>query len=152
MRFGICLAVRSIPRVLKSKFCFQLVPALDRHGVDVARNDILQNYVSRSDQLMNSSTPWAGSSWEVHSPYANAHSNILIFQRRRSGLHRCYRYTSIHIISSFLIFKGFLVSFKLTRHWELFPFYFIGSSIHACRNVHHHIAALEPDVEVYQTL
>ncbi len=44
----------------KSKFCFQPIPALDRLGVDVARDDILQNYVTRSDQLMNGATPWRG--------------------------------------------------------------------------------------------
>ena len=43
-----------------SKFSFQLVPALDRHGVDVSRDDILQNLVSREDQLMNGPTPWRG--------------------------------------------------------------------------------------------
>ena len=43
-----------------SKFSFQLVPALDRHGVDVSRNDILHNLVSREDQLMNGPTPWRG--------------------------------------------------------------------------------------------
>ena len=43
-----------------SKFSFQPVPALDRHGVDVSRDDILQNLVSREDQLMNGPTPWRG--------------------------------------------------------------------------------------------
>ena len=60
MRFGICLAVRSLPGVPKSKFAFLPVPALDRLGVDVSRDDILQNYVSRDDQLMNGTTPWRG--------------------------------------------------------------------------------------------
>ena len=41
MRFGITLVVRTMPGKHASKFSFQLVPALDRHGVDVSRNDIL---------------------------------------------------------------------------------------------------------------
>ena len=57
MRFGITLVVRSKPA---SKFSFQPVPALDRHGVDVSRDDILQNLVSREDQLMNGPTLWRG--------------------------------------------------------------------------------------------
>jgi len=57
MRFGITLVVRTKPA---SKFSFQLVPALHRHGVDVSRDDILQNLVSREDQLMNGPTPWWG--------------------------------------------------------------------------------------------
>lgn len=60
MRFGISLAVRSLEGVPISKFAFRPVPALNRHGVDVARDDILQNLVSREDQLTNGSTPWRG--------------------------------------------------------------------------------------------
>lgn len=60
MRFGITLAVRSLPELPASKFVFQPIPALDRHGVDVSRDDILQNLVSREDQLLNGSTPWRG--------------------------------------------------------------------------------------------
>lgn len=60
MRFSICLAVRSLPGVPPSKFSFQAIPALDRHGVDVAHDDILQNYVARDEQLMNGTTPWRG--------------------------------------------------------------------------------------------
>ena len=60
MRFGITLVVRSIPDVCGSSFRFQHIPALDRHGVDVARDDILLNLVSREDQLMDGSTPWRG--------------------------------------------------------------------------------------------
>lgn len=61
MRFGICLAVRSLSGVPSSKFAFQAVPALERLGVDVSRDDILQNYVSRDEQLMNGTRPWRGS-------------------------------------------------------------------------------------------
>jgi hypothetical protein len=60
MRFGITLVVRTMPGKPASKFLFQPVPALDRHGVDVSRDDILQNLVSRDDQLMNGPTPWRG--------------------------------------------------------------------------------------------
>ena len=45
---------------LVSKFSFHHVPALDYHGVDVSRDDILHNLVSREDQLMNGPTPWRG--------------------------------------------------------------------------------------------
>jgi hypothetical protein len=60
MRFGISLAVRSVPGSPPSKFSFRHVPELDPYGVDVARDDILQNLVSREDQLTNGSTPWRG--------------------------------------------------------------------------------------------
>lgn len=43
-----------------SKFSFRHVPALDPFGVDVERDDILQNLVSREDQLTIGSTPWRG--------------------------------------------------------------------------------------------
>ena len=43
-----------------SKFSFRHVPALDPYGMDVARDDILQNLVSREDRLTNGSTPWRG--------------------------------------------------------------------------------------------
>jgi hypothetical protein len=60
MRFGITLVVRTMPDKPASKFSFHHVFALDRHGVDVSRDDILQNLVSREDQLMNGPTPWRG--------------------------------------------------------------------------------------------
>jgi hypothetical protein len=40
-----------------SSFAFQPVPALLRNGVDVARDDILQNYMGKDDQLMNGEVP-----------------------------------------------------------------------------------------------
>ena len=43
-----------------SKFSFQHVSALDRHMVDVSRDDILQNLVSRENQLINGPTTWRG--------------------------------------------------------------------------------------------
>ena len=60
MRFGILLAVRSVSGSPALKFSFCNVLELDAHGVDVARDDILQNLVSREDQLTNGSTPWRG--------------------------------------------------------------------------------------------
>jgi hypothetical protein len=60
MRFGICLAVRSLLGVPKSRFSFQPIPALDHHGVDVARDDIFMNLVTKDDQLMNGNLPWRG--------------------------------------------------------------------------------------------
>lgn len=59
-RFGICLAVRITANCSPSTFAFQPIPALDRHGVDVARDDILQNYMGKDDQLMNDRKPWRG--------------------------------------------------------------------------------------------
>lgn len=60
MQFTICLAVRSLAGVPTSKFNFQPIPALERHGVDVARDDILQNLVAKDDQLLNGKLPWQG--------------------------------------------------------------------------------------------
>ena len=60
MRFGICLVVRSLPGVPKSTFSFKPIPALEHHGVDVARDDILMNLVTKDDQLMNGNLPWRG--------------------------------------------------------------------------------------------
>lgn len=60
MRSGIFLVVRKLDGVPTSKFAFQLIPALDHYGVDVARDDILQNFIGKDDQLMNGGTPWRG--------------------------------------------------------------------------------------------
>ena len=60
MRFGICLAMRYLPGNVKSRFFFQPVPALDHHGVVVARDNILVNMVTKDDQLMNGNLPWRG--------------------------------------------------------------------------------------------
>jgi hypothetical protein len=60
MTFSISLAVRSVPGSPASKKLFRHVPELDPYGVDVARDDILKNLVSREDQLTNGSTPWRG--------------------------------------------------------------------------------------------
>ena len=61
MKFGILLAVRSFKSGgRKSRFSFRQVPALERLGYDVGRDDVLQNHVSRDNQLMNASRPWRG--------------------------------------------------------------------------------------------
>jgi hypothetical protein len=61
MKFGILLAVRSFKSGgRKSRFSFREVPALERLGYDVGRDDVLQNHVSRGTQLMNASRPWRG--------------------------------------------------------------------------------------------
>ena len=60
MRFGICLAVKSLDGIPPSEFTFQQIPTLDRHGVHVARDDILQNFIGRNDQMMNGCMPWRG--------------------------------------------------------------------------------------------
>jgi hypothetical protein len=41
MRFGISLAVKSVPGSPASKFSFRHVLELDPYGMDVARDDIL---------------------------------------------------------------------------------------------------------------
>jgi hypothetical protein len=60
MRFGISLVAMSVRDSPASKFSFRHVLELDPYGVDVAWDDILQNLVSREDQLINGSTPWRG--------------------------------------------------------------------------------------------
>jgi hypothetical protein len=52
-RFGICLAVRTVGNWSPSSFAFQPVLVLLCCGVDVACDDILQNYMGKDDQLMN---------------------------------------------------------------------------------------------------
>ena len=52
--------MRSLLGVPKSRFSFQPIPAFDHHGVDVARDDILMNLVTKDDQLMNGNLPWRG--------------------------------------------------------------------------------------------
>ena len=43
-----------------SNFKFQTIPALDRHGQDVAVDDILPNIVTREEQYMNGDVAWRG--------------------------------------------------------------------------------------------
>ena len=52
--------MRCLPGDAKSRFSFQPVPALLNYGVDVAKDDILMNMVTKDDQLMNGNLPWRG--------------------------------------------------------------------------------------------
>ena len=58
MQFGICFEVKSVVGVLLSKFLFQPIFAVEPFGVDVARDDIQQNYMGKMDRLMNRGMPW----------------------------------------------------------------------------------------------
>ena len=84
-----------------SKFSFQRVPVLDRHGVDVSRDDILQNLVSREDQLMNGSTPWRGPREKSTLLNADVNSEFYLPWRCCLRLHCCYGYVNsiFHITS-----------------------------------------------------
>ena len=41
-------------------FAFQRVPSHDVVGVDVSKDDILQNFLGRDDVAMNGGVPWRG--------------------------------------------------------------------------------------------
>lgn len=60
MRFGISLYVRPSGGQDTSKFSFQAVPAHEAVGVNVARDDILQNFCGKDDVTMNGDKPWRG--------------------------------------------------------------------------------------------
>jgi hypothetical protein len=52
--------VRNLPGVGPPKFTFQLCPKLKALGVDVARDDILQNFTISETLSMNKGIPWRG--------------------------------------------------------------------------------------------
>ena len=54
MRFSIALVVRE----KAPPFQFQIVPSHDDVGINVGKDDILQNFCSRDDVAMNGGTPW----------------------------------------------------------------------------------------------
>ncbi len=56
MRFAISLLVKE----RASTFSFQNVPSHDAVGVDVAKDDILQNFCGKNDVAMNGKKPWRG--------------------------------------------------------------------------------------------
>ncbi|KAG0575802.1 hypothetical protein KC19_5G032000 [Ceratodon purpureus] len=59
LRFGITLLLKTGPPA--SKFAFRPVPKLlSRHGVDVGRDDCLQNIVLPENQMCNGRKPWRG--------------------------------------------------------------------------------------------
>jgi len=153
MRFGICLAVRSLPGVPKSKFTFLPIPELDRHGVDVARDDILQNYVTREDQMMNGDTPWRGAREK-----STLFLQMLIQATTMPGdlVLDCTAGTGASSVFLPCFFLDIAICFCETEYSKcdltFSPLLFLGSSIHACRNVNRHIAALEPDTEIFQAL
>ena len=56
MRFSISLVVRE----KAPPFQFQSVPSHDAVGINVGKDDILQNFCGRDDVAMNGDTPWRG--------------------------------------------------------------------------------------------
>ena len=56
MRFSIALVVKKVA----PPFAFQHVPSHDAVGVDVSKDDILQNFLGRDDVAMNGGVPWRG--------------------------------------------------------------------------------------------
>ena len=56
MRFSIALVVRE----KAPPFQFQTVPSHDDVGINVGKDDILQNFCGRDDVAMNGGTPWRG--------------------------------------------------------------------------------------------
>lgn len=56
MRFAISLVVKETP----TPFSFQTVPSHDAVGVNVGKDDILQNFCGRDDVAMNGDKPWRG--------------------------------------------------------------------------------------------
>ena len=56
MRFSIAFVVKK----LAPPFAFQCVPSHDVVGIDVSKDDILQNFLLRDDVAMNGSVPWRG--------------------------------------------------------------------------------------------
>ncbi len=61
MQFGISLYVKSSAGQNPTKFFFQSVPAHDVVGINIGRDDILQNFCGRDDVAMNGDKPWRGS-------------------------------------------------------------------------------------------
>ena len=127
MKFGISLAVRNVSGTLASKFSFRHVPELDAHGVDIARDDILHNVVSREDQLTNKSTPWRGP----------REKSVLLMQM---------------LIEACSFLRGYYSRLHGNDRYVFVIFYFSWLSIHACRNVYRRIAALEADENIFQAL
>ena len=56
MRFSISLVVRE----KAPPFQFRTVPSHDAVGINVGKDDILQNFCGRDDVTMNRGTPWRG--------------------------------------------------------------------------------------------
>ena len=58
MRFSISLLVRESGPKTDIDFPFQHVPSHEEVGVNIARDDILQNFCNRDDVTMNGDIPW----------------------------------------------------------------------------------------------
>jgi hypothetical protein len=71
-----------------------------------------------------------------------------------SRLHGSHRYVFVIFHFSWLIVNiVFFYNIHSCFCARFFPtFLFAGFSIHACRNVHRHIAALETDVDIFEAL
>jgi hypothetical protein len=52
-RFWIILLVRVSPSGPPSQFAFNSIPSLEKQGIDVGRDDILQNFKTKESQMMN---------------------------------------------------------------------------------------------------
>ncbi len=60
MRFAISLVVKDCGPKTQEEFPFQFVPSHDAVGVNVGRDDILQNFCNKEDVTMNGTKPWRG--------------------------------------------------------------------------------------------
>jgi hypothetical protein len=61
LRFCIRLLVRDIAGASAHAFSFQPVQELLNYDIDVGRDDVLHNLVTKDTQLMNGTFPWRGS-------------------------------------------------------------------------------------------
>jgi hypothetical protein len=61
LRFCIRLLVRDVAGASAHAFSFQPVQELLNYDIDVGRDDVLHNFVTKDSQLMSGSIPWRGS-------------------------------------------------------------------------------------------
>ena len=61
MRFAISLLVKASGPKTTNDFPFRFVQSHEAVGVDVARDDILHNFLNKEDVTMNGNVPWRGS-------------------------------------------------------------------------------------------
>jgi len=52
--------MRNFPNLGPSKFTFKLNPELEKDEVNIARDDMVQNYTKATTQAMDKGTPWRG--------------------------------------------------------------------------------------------
>ena len=60
MRFAISLLVKASGPKTSNDFPFRFVQSHEAVGVDVARDNILQNFLNKEDVTMNGNVPWRG--------------------------------------------------------------------------------------------